>query len=49
MARWIVYGTVFTEVEAETIEEAYDIGEAAFYAETHPDYSIEAELIEEEE
>lgn len=48
MSRWIVYGTISTEVEADTYEEACEIGNSYLHEETHPDYSLEAEQIEED-
>ena len=48
MPRWIVYGTISTEVEADTYEEACEIGNSYLHEETHTDYSLEAEQIEED-
>lgn len=48
MPRWIVYGTISTEVEADTYEEACEIGNSYLHEETHPDYSLEAEQIDED-
>lgn len=49
MSRWEIQCIYSIEIEAETEEEACEIGESLFHSDTHPSISVEANYIGEVE